>query len=79
MFTLLEHHVSYRYCAYPFIHNLNLFFFSVIISGPAYEMMKKCGLHEESDGSFNFFPTVHDAVHQAMDNLAPISVITDTS
>lgn len=40
-------------------------------------MMKKCGLHEKSDGSFNFFPTVHDAVHQAMERLVPISVIAD--
>lgn len=50
-----------------------------IFLGPAYEMMKRCGLNEKPDGSFNFFPTIHDAVHQAMDNLAPISVITETA
>lgn len=42
-------------------------------------MMKKCDLNEKLDGSFNFFPTIHDAVHQAMDSIAPISVITETS
>lgn len=48
-------------------------------AGPAYEMMKKCGLNEKCDGSFNFFPTIHDAVHQSKDTMAPISVITETS
>lgn len=47
--------------------------------GPAYDMMKKCGLNEKPDSSFNFFPTIHDAVHQALDNLVPISVITETA
>lgn len=47
-------------------------------TGPAYDMMKRCGLHEKNDSSFNFFPTIHDAVHQAMDDMAPISVITDS-
>lgn len=42
-------------------------------------MMKRCDLNEKPDGSFNFFPTIHDAVHTAMDNLAPISVITEAS
>lgn len=46
-------------------------------TGPTYEMMKKCDLNEKLDGFFNFFPTIHDAVHRAMDNLAPIRVITD--
>lgn len=41
-------------------------------------MMIKCGLNEKPNGSFNFFPTIHDAVHEAMNSLAPISVITGT-
>lgn len=40
-------------------------------------MMKKCDLKENSDGLFNFFPTIHDAVHHAMETMAPISVIAD--
>lgn len=48
-------------------------------AGPAYEMMKKCDLKEKPDGLFNYFPTIHDAVHNAMHTMAPISVIADTS
>lgn len=40
-------------------------------------MMKKCDLNAKLDGSFNFFPTIHDAVHRAMDNLIPIRIISD--
>ncbi|XP_055316397.1 solute carrier family 26 member 6-like isoform X2 [Sitodiplosis mosellana] len=62
------------------IDDFNKLSIKVFISGascPAYDMMKRCGLNEKPDSSFNFFPTIHDAVHQAMDNLAPISVITE--
>ncbi|XP_031618524.1 pendrin-like isoform X3 [Contarinia nasturtii] len=64
------------------INDFNKISINVYISNascPAYDTMKRCGLHEKSDGSFNFFPTIHDAVHQAMENMAPISVITDTA
>lgn len=47
--------------------------------GPVYEMMKRCDLNEKADGSFNLFPTIHDAVHRAMDNLVPIRIITEMS
>lgn len=43
-------------------------------------MMKKCNL--EPSYGFNYFPTVHDAVHQAMADAgatSPISVITESS
>lgn len=40
-------------------------------------MMKKCDLNEKPDDLFNFFPTIHDAVHNAKEKLVPISVITD--
>lgn len=79
MCTSRELHVS----AQPFhFHPLSIpnslnFFWTFDRTGPAYEMMKRCNLNEKADGSFNFFPTIHDAVHQAMDNLMPISVITD--
>lgn len=42
-------------------------------------MMQRCGLSAKPDGSFNFFPTIHDAVHQSMDVLAPISIITESA
>lgn len=83
MFTLLVPHVREKIVVF------RLLFFLVIIpnindsnqydfdAGPAYEMMKKCDLHEKFDGSFNYFPTVHDAVHQAMEHLAPISMISE--
>lgn len=38
-------------------------------------MVKKCGLTESNDGSFKFFPTVHDAVHHANNAITPISII----
>lgn len=47
--------------------------------GPVYEMMKRCDLNEQPDGSFNFFPAIHDAVHRAKDNMVPIAVITEIS
>lgn len=53
------------------------FYYHSRLIGPAYEMMKKCDLKEKSDGLFNFFPTIHDAVHHAMETMAPISVIAD--
>lgn len=48
--------------------------------GPTYEMMKKCNL--EPSYGFNYYPTVHDAVHTAMGNIgatSPISIITESS
>ncbi|KAJ6647323.1 Prestin [Pseudolycoriella hygida] len=51
----------------------------VFISGcscPVYEVMKKCGLKESSNGWFKFFPTVHDAVYHAQEYVIQISVIT---
>lgn len=39
--------------------------------------MKRCDLNEKPDGLFNFFPTIHDAVHKAMDNLVPIRIISE--
>lgn len=42
-------------------------------------MMRRCDLNEKIDGSFNFFPTIHDAVHRAMDNLVEIPIITEIS
>lgn len=48
-------------------------------SGPAYEIMKKCGLKESADGCFKFFPTVHDAVHHAKGILLPVSVINNNN
>lgn len=50
----------------------------VHFAGPAYEMMRKCGLREKQDGSINFFPTINDAVHQAMDHITTLNVITGT-
>lgn len=41
--------------------------------------MKRCDLRESADGAIKFFPTVHDAVHQAMETVAPISVISETA
>ena len=49
----------------------------LVFAGPVYEMMKRCDLNEKPDGSFNFFPTIHDAVHHAKEKKASISVITD--
>lgn len=46
--------------------------------GPAYEMMAKCGLREKPDGSINFFPTINDAVHQALGQFSALNVITGT-
>ena len=40
-------------------------------------MMKKCGLNESNEGTFKYFPTVHDAVHHASNVLTPISVLAD--
>lgn len=40
-------------------------------------MMKLCELDANPDGSFNYFPTIHDAVHKAMDSMVPTSVIID--
>lgn len=42
-------------------------------------MMKRCDLKEKDDGSFNLFPTIHDAVHRAMETMPPICIITDAS
>lgn len=39
--------------------------------------MKRCDLRESA--AFKFFPTVHDAVHQARETVAPISVISETA
>lgn len=55
---------------------IELFFF-FFFTGPAYEMMKKCDLRETSNQLFKYFPTIHDAVHHAMNNITPISVITE--
>lgn len=41
-------------------------------------MMQRCGLMVKPDNSFKFFPTIHDAVHQALDNLSSISVIAES-
>lgn len=46
-------------------------------TGPSYELMKKCDLRETSDGWIKFYPTVHDAVHHALEVVSPISVITE--
>lgn len=40
-------------------------------------MMKRCGLNERTDNSFNFFPTVHDAVHRAKEILNKITIVTE--
>lgn len=48
-----------------------------VCAGPVYEMMKRCDLNEKPDGSFNFFPTIHDAVHHAKEKLVLMPVITD--
>lgn len=85
MYTLLVHHVRESQSIFSiiwFYHTLNIDFLLFIYrvhTGPAYETMKKCGLNEKCDGSFNYFPAIHDAVHQAKDNMAPISIITETS
>lgn len=47
-------------------------------TGPVYEMVKRCDLNEKTDGSFNFFPTIHDAVHRAMDNMISIHILSST-
>lgn len=41
--------------------------------------MKKCDLRERDDGTFKFYPTVHDAVHHALEVVSPISVISEMS
>lgn len=79
MYTLLVHHVSESTINSNLILLIATYSRTHTHTGPAYEMMKKCGLNEKCDGSFNFFPTIHDAVHQAKDNIAPISIITETS
>ncbi|XP_031636337.1 solute carrier family 26 member 10-like [Contarinia nasturtii] len=65
------------------IDDFNKLSVNVYIAGAScstYEMMKRCGLNERSDGSFNFFPAVHDAVHRAKDNLNKITnIITEIS
>lgn len=39
--------------------------------------MRKCELKETPDGKFKYFPTVHDAVHHAIEVTTPISVISE--
>lgn len=40
-------------------------------------MMRKCDLKDQGNGDFKFYPTVHDAVHNATEITAPISIITE--
>lgn len=40
-------------------------------------MMKKCDLREAPERLFKYFPTIHDAVHHAINHITPISVITE--
>lgn len=49
----------------------------LIFAGPVYEMMKRCDLNQKPDGSFNFFPTIHDAVHHAQEKIVSIPSIGD--
>lgn len=49
----------------------------MMLIGPAYELMRKCDLKETPDGRLKFYPTVHDAVHQAIEVTTPISVISE--
>lgn len=55
-------------------NSLQYFLYSL---GPAYEMMRKCDLKDQGNGEFKFYPTVHDAVHNATEVTAPISIITE--
>lgn len=62
------------------ISEFNKISINIYIAGcscPTYEMMKKCGVKELDNGSFKYYPTVHDAVHHAVEELSPISVIID--
>ncbi|XP_037917492.1 solute carrier family 26 member 6-like isoform X1 [Hermetia illucens] len=56
-------------------HKLSAVVYVAGCSCPVYEVMKKCDLRNSSDGRFKQFPTVHDAVHYAMEVITPISVV----